>query len=78
MPMFEYKCDACGAINVKLVFNDSEELLCENCGSRHLSKMISLPAVPIKSYSKAKHPECKQTQTCCGAESPCGKCPVRY
>lgn len=43
MPIYEYKCLACGAVKDLLVqgFKDPEGLACETCGSADLKRIIS-------------------------------------
>ena len=43
MPIYEYKCSACGAIQSVLVqgFKNPDELTCDGCGSTDLKRIIS-------------------------------------
>ena len=43
MPIYEFKCNACGAINTVLVqgFDTPDDLTCEKCGSKDLKRIIS-------------------------------------
>jgi putative FmdB family regulatory protein len=41
MPIFEYRCEDCKEEFEKLVFG-SQEIDCPNCGSRSVSKKLSL------------------------------------
>lgn len=43
MPVYEYKCAACGKVTDVLVqgFNDPDGLSCDACGSRDLKRIIS-------------------------------------
>ncbi len=41
MPIFEYKCEQCGAQFEELVFSDSDEVACEKCASTNTRKLMS-------------------------------------
>ncbi|SLM28601.1 conserved hypothetical protein [Desulfamplus magnetovallimortis] len=43
MPIFEYQCEKCGKQFEKLIFagDDKEKIVCPECGSREVRKMIS-------------------------------------
>ncbi len=41
MPIYEYRCNACGAQFEKLVFGSNPEVACEKCGSRKTEKLMS-------------------------------------
>jgi len=45
MPIFEYRCDACGHEFEELVLNTSAPPRCPKCGKGKLEKLFSLPAV---------------------------------
>jgi|GEM_PF-1556829 len=47
MPLYEYRCQACGAVQECLIGKPEEEkeLKCLNCGSANLSKLISRPNI---------------------------------
>lgn len=42
MPIYEYKCNECGNVFSKLVFNQSAEIHCEKCGSEKVDKLMSV------------------------------------
>ncbi|MCA9041047.1 MAG: zinc ribbon domain-containing protein, partial [Planctomycetaceae bacterium] len=48
MPIFEYKCEECGAVSEILVRHDTQ-LQCEQCASTKLEKLLSAPAGHVKS-----------------------------
>lgn len=66
MPIYEYRCNQCGAISEFLVGVSSkiEALTCKQCGSSHLEKMLSV-AHSLKSEKRAPG------HTCCGREERC-------
>ena len=41
MPIYEYKCEGCGALNEFIVFNSSEKLECKSCKGTDLTKLMS-------------------------------------
>ena len=41
MPIYEYKCNQCGAISEFIVFGKEEGLTCKNCNSDKLTKIMS-------------------------------------
>ncbi|MBV8847582.1 MAG: zinc ribbon domain-containing protein [Bryobacterales bacterium] len=41
MPIFEYKCDDCGAKFEKLVRRANDDVLCPSCGESHLTQQYS-------------------------------------
>jgi putative FmdB family regulatory protein len=70
MPIYEYQCNACGAISEFLVGigPKSETLSCKECGSPELGKMISV-SHPLKGERRAPG------HTCCGREERCSTPP---
>lgn len=63
MPIFEYRCQACGAEFEKLVVSAAEagEVFCPECGGVRLEKLFSVfsPAMP-----SAATPRCETTGSC--------------
>ncbi len=48
MPLYEYRCQKCGAVIEKIQkFSDAPLLKCEECGGR-LEKLLSPPAIQFK------------------------------
>ncbi len=47
MPIYEYRCDACGHITSVLVrsFSDAPKPVCEECKSERMSRAVSRPAL---------------------------------
>ncbi len=42
MPIFEYKCNACGEDFERLVMKKDEEITCPKCGQKELKKKLSV------------------------------------
>ncbi|NWF94456.1 MAG: zinc ribbon domain-containing protein [Syntrophaceae bacterium] len=70
MPIYEYRCNHCGAISEFLVGvgSNSEALSCKECGSPELEKMISV-SHPLMGKSRSPG------HTCCGREERCSTPP---
>ncbi|MDR2017310.1 MAG: zinc ribbon domain-containing protein [Syntrophobacterales bacterium] len=47
MPIYEYRCEACGRVSSFLLLRVSEEIVpfCKTCGSKDMKKLISRVAV---------------------------------
>jgi len=41
MPIYEYKCRDCGLKFEELVYTDSAEVRCRNCGSEKAERLLS-------------------------------------
>jgi len=69
MPIYEYRCDQCGALNEVLLLGKEEAPSCSACGSKALTKLMSASNFSIKggSPSFAAPP-----QGCCGSADMCG------
>ncbi|WP_066633013.1 FmdB family zinc ribbon protein [Desulfolucanica intricata] len=67
MPIFEYKCKACGEIFdvLQLAGKDNDQIKCPSCESSELEKLISAPFLP-SSVGKPANEE--KTGACCGSE----------
>ncbi|MBM3120098.1 MAG: zinc ribbon domain-containing protein [Chloroflexi bacterium] len=65
MPVYEYKCQACGRVFELLVhsFHGSENPKCPGCDSHKLDRMLSAPSL-------LKHSNAPST-TCCGRTERC-------
>ncbi len=49
MPLYEYRCDACGSTFEKIrKFSDEPLEVCEKCGKGPVQKLISSPAIQFK------------------------------
>ena len=53
MPIFEYKCQDCGAQFEKIVSSSSSSVLCGTCESPNVHKLLSVFAVSTRSGSGA-------------------------
>lgn len=58
MPIYEYKCSACGNEQENLVRTDSDIPVCEKCGGEQLNKKLSVFAVAGSSPSAASNGDC--------------------
>jgi putative FmdB family regulatory protein len=45
MPLYEYRCSACGHEFEHLVLRAKERVLCPSCGGADLERLVSRPAV---------------------------------
>ncbi len=62
MPLFDYKCNACGVTFEALVLKGKEPV-CSSCSSADLEKLLSLPAVKSSStHDKAMRSAKKRDQ----------------
>jgi putative FmdB family regulatory protein len=49
MPLYEYRCDACGSTFEKIrKFSDEPLTVCDKCGKGPVQKLISSPAIQFK------------------------------
>jgi len=63
MPLFEYKCRDCGTTFEKIVASSAADVVCEQCASPRVEKLLSVFAVVGSSRSPASH-----------EPGPCGAC----
>lgn len=66
MPIYEYRCDRCGAAFEELVFADTR-VVCPRCADETVTRQLSLPARPVTAATAA--PACDQglpPSGCCG------------
>ena len=68
MPIYEYKCESCGAINEYLVLGSDEELACKACNGKELTKLISAH----NTVGSGQHPGAMPHGGCCGSPNSCG------
>ena len=70
MPIYEYKCDACGEVQEVLHKSTQtvEPVKCSKCGSEDLTRLISVANVSMGGISNKGH-------TCCGREERCSTPP---
>ena len=60
MPMYEYRCDDCGAVSEFLtgVSKEEPEIVCSGCGGANLKKLISLSNFTMARSSKTQYAPC--------------------
>ncbi len=66
MPIYEYRCSACGKVSEIMVGigEHSDEVRCSHCGSTSLSKVPTFASI-------AKHYSRPHGKTCCGRDERC-------
>ncbi|MEW6685937.1 MAG: zinc ribbon domain-containing protein [Candidatus Edwardsbacteria bacterium] len=71
MPIYEYQCQNCRKVVEVLQkgFTQNEPLVCPDCGSTEMKRMISSPGVIVMGGSTPKG------TTCCGREERCSTPP---
>ena len=69
MPIYEYRCEKCGQVNEFIILGKQEELLCKQCGSGDLKKLLS--AHNISNNASRGFPE-PGPGGCCGTPNSCG------
>ncbi len=66
MPIYEYRCEACGNISEYLVgLGDDEPIRCRQCGSDAMNKILSVSSFTLPSEGHIPG------RTCCGKEERC-------
>ena len=64
MPIYEFRCQACGNISEFLMgMGGASSLACKNCGSADLERVISPAAISTRQREPG--------HTCCGREERC-------
>ena len=69
MPIYEYRCGQCGAVNEVLVFGKEETTACRECGSTDLTKLMSAHNTTGSSSPSFSAPS---GGSCCGSPGSCG------
>ncbi len=71
MPIYEYRCEECGALTERLegVGGATGTPVCSACGSDRVRKVLSAPS-PLPAESRMR-----SGQTCCGREERCSTPP---
>ncbi|NQT81399.1 zinc ribbon domain-containing protein [bacterium] len=66
MPIYEYRCEECGAVTefLQRTIAVPEKVICENCGSDKVTRLLSAANV---SASSGRAPG----RTCCDRETRC-------
>ena len=68
MPIYEYKCEDCGAVSEIIVFSADDEVTCRSCSGTKLTKLMSAHNTTSSSGS-ASMPD---FGGCCGSPAFCG------
>ena len=68
MPIYEYKCEKCGAVSEFIVFNEDEKLRCNSCESDKLTKLMSAH----NTAGLSQQFEGPTNGGCCGSSNSCG------
>ncbi len=68
MPIFDYKCEKCGATFEKLVSHADEKVTCGKCGSKKVEKQLSAFSASVSEKSASS--SCA-TSSCCPTGSCC-------
>ncbi|MGQ9493079.1 MAG: FmdB family zinc ribbon protein [Anaerolineae bacterium] len=69
MPIYEFRCQSCGAQFEVLLRTSQDTVACPTCGATWLEKQVSAPAlVSTGERRQAGH-------TCCGREERCERPP---
>ena len=68
MPIYEYKCERCGATNELIVLGKEEAPSCKACGSSDLTKLMSAHNIAGSTNSYAG----EAGGSCCGSPNSCG------
>lgn len=73
MPLYEYRCEACGSTFEKIQkFSDPPIDVCEKCGKGPVRKLISSPAIQFKGTGWYITDYAKKSSTDAGASKPAG------
>ena len=66
MPIYEYRCEACGAVSEYLVgLGDDERIQCKVCGGSGMKRILSVSSITFQSAWRM------HGRTCCGREERC-------
>ena len=69
MPIYEYRCEKCGQVNEFLILGRQQPLLCKECGSKDLTKLLSAHNTVIALSHGRTEPG---SGGCCGTPNSCG------
>jgi len=69
MPIYEYRCEKCGQVNEFLILGKRDQLLCKQCGSKDLTKLLSAHNTVIAPSHGHTEPG---PGGCCGTPNSCG------
>ena len=66
MPIYEYRCESCGAVSEYLIgLGDEERIQCRECGSLKMDRILSASSFTLQSSRRMPG------RTCCGREERC-------
>jgi len=66
MPIYEFQCEACGAVSEVLVgMGKDEPVQCSRCGSPEMKRILSASSFSVASPGRMPG------HTCCGREERC-------
>ena len=66
MPIYEYRCEACGAVSEYLMgVGDDEQIQCKTCGSLEMIRLLSAGSFTFQKTQRVPG------HTCCGREERC-------
>jgi putative FmdB family regulatory protein len=67
MPIYEYRCKACGAVSEYLVGlgGNNERIQCRSCGGSEMNRILSASSFTLQSAKRTPG------RTCCGREERC-------
>jgi len=69
MPIYEYRCEKCGRVDEFLIIGKQEQLLCKQCGSGDLTKLLSAHNTFSSPSRGSGEPN---LGGCCGTPNSCG------
>lgn len=75
MPIYEFECKSCNRRFEKIVFKPIKEIeiICPNCQSKNVQKVISAPGAIGKEKRGKKDYSYPSCSSCCG-----GSCPTNF
>ena len=66
MPLYEYRCEACGTVSEYLIgAGDDEVIHCKVCGGSEMNRILSASSFILQSPGRMPG------RTCCGREERC-------
>jgi putative FmdB family regulatory protein len=75
MPLYEYTCQKCNEASEILVRSSSDTPVCTHCGSKKLTKLLSVTAAPNIAGTNRSLPTCEPTpQSCSRPQCGSGGC----
>jgi len=67
MPIYEYRCQACGQVTEALIrtTQEADSVRCERCGDSRLERVYLSPIAPVPAAAKSGG------AACCGEQGGC-------